>query len=378
MDGAPHGSRQSCASDGTACAGTCDSSRNTPDRCTYKGATTACRTASCANGVATLGAVCQGNGSCAPLQLQSCDPGACDANGILCTGCTVDADCDAGNYCSGGVCVPTIAKGGNCGTAGQCTNSHCVDGVCCDSACTGQCQICDEAGSVGTCTAVSGAPRNGRAACAGSGACGGFCGGTNGLSCTLPNAATSCGVAFCADGFATNTPACNGAGTCFVPAAQSCDPYVCDPKGETCLVSCEADIQCATGLVCVNGSCAQANVVPDAGPDGSVGAGGATAGSTGGSAGTDASANGQGGSVGTGGARTAVDGGVAGRPGQDAGTGSKDAGIINGEDRGSCGCRVPGRGKTENHGAAILAAAAALAALRRRKTSPRRRDMPRV
>src|SRR5204863_4690056 len=82
--GAPRGSRQGCASDGTICGGGCDGIA--ADRCTYKGLGTACRPGACKSGLTDVAAFCQGNGSCAPHQQQSCDPVGCDTAGAQCAG----------------------------------------------------------------------------------------------------------------------------------------------------------------------------------------------------------------------------------------------------------------------------------------------------
>ena len=52
-----------------------------------------------------------------------------------------------------GVCTkkPT---GVACAAAGECMTNLCQQGVCCASACTGTCQSCALAGSLGTCTNV--------------------------------------------------------------------------------------------------------------------------------------------------------------------------------------------------------------------------------
>jgi MYXO-CTERM domain-containing protein len=380
VTGAPRGSRQACASDGTACGGTCDGT--TADRCKYEDLTTPCRAGKCSDGLADLAAFCQGNGSCAPLQQQSCDVDGCDATGTRCNGsCNADADCNQGSYCSAGECVPRLTNGGTCGAPSHCTSGNCVDGVCCDSACTGDCEACDQVDHIGTCTPVKGAPRSGRPGCLGSGACGGFCDGTNNTTCALPGANVSCGVAFCATGVLTTAPACNSAATCLLPPPSSCDPYQCTADGVSCLTSCEVDSDCATGLVCVGGNCTQP--IPDAGvvdagaPDGSMAAGGAIgeggksgaggAGVAGKTGSGGASGSGAGTGATTGGAgKSSVDGGVAG---PDAGTpdSGKSPGHKQGKDDGGCGCRVdPTSGGSS--GPFALALGLALLGIRRRRS----------
>lgn len=60
-----------------------------------------------------------------------------------------------------------------CGDQGECKSGFCVDGVCCNSTCDGQCNACDVAGSAGTCSPVIGAaPHGSRPQCAGNLACG--------------------------------------------------------------------------------------------------------------------------------------------------------------------------------------------------------------
>src|SRR5262245_22393095 len=79
------------------------------------------------------------------------------------------ATCKMNRQCCSGTCVGGSAMGkpsGTCGGAngspcssnGQCVSNHCVGGVCCNTACTGQ---CDGSCSTGTCAPASaGTPCN--------------------------------------------------------------------------------------------------------------------------------------------------------------------------------------------------------------------------
>ena len=85
-----------------------------------------------------------------------------------------------------------------CQTAADCHSGFCTDGVCCDRACTGQCEACNAAGSVGSCTAVTGTPRVGH---------------------------------------------------------PSCGEFLCSEDG--CMTSCQSDAECVSGAVCSLGTCRQ-------------------------------------------------------------------------------------------------------------------------
>src|SRR5262249_50576959 len=222
--GAPHGARTACETDGTACGGACNGARR--DACTFPASAVTCRAPSCVDGGATLAGQCLGDGHCAAKQEQKCAPSTCGAT--ACRGdCHGDGDCDASAFCSGNVCTPKLADGATCGGDAQCASSHCVDGVCCDTGCTDQCAACNVAGHVGTCSASAGAPRGGRAACAGSGACAGQCDGVHASACALPGAATECAAASCHAGAATGAARCDGHGTCATVPSTSCAPYGC-------------------------------------------------------------------------------------------------------------------------------------------------------
>jgi hypothetical protein len=45
-----------------------------------------------------------------------------------------------------------------CTSPSQCSPTFCVDGVCCDEACNGPNESCDQSGMEGTCTAITPAP----------------------------------------------------------------------------------------------------------------------------------------------------------------------------------------------------------------------------
>jgi hypothetical protein len=376
--GSPVGSRQACASDGTICGGVCDGTIG--DRCTYKGAGTSCRPGACKAGLADLPAFCQGNGACAPRQQQSCDPLACDAPGVQCAGpCKTNADCTTNQFCAAGICVAKQANGATCGSPSHCASNHCVDGLCCNTACDGQCASCDQVDHLGTCVAVGGAPRAGRPSCEGGGACGGFCDSKSADACALPGLDAVCGEAFCANAVATRAPTCNGAATCIVPPAASCDPYKCDDDGVACRSSCRDNTDCTTGLVCEmeGGGCVQPTSDgggvprPDAStggaPGSDAGVGVAGTGGSGGSGASTGGAAGTGGSgAGTGGMTSSVDGGIA--PDRDAGPDRRaDAGKADGRDSGGCGCRLGRSGVTGSRALTALSLVSLLALRRRRR-----------
>ena len=47
-----------------------------------------------------------------------------------------------------------LANGASCSSASRCTSANCVDGVCCNAPCDGQCQSCNQAGSPGQCVVI--------------------------------------------------------------------------------------------------------------------------------------------------------------------------------------------------------------------------------
>ena len=248
--GAPHGSRTACSTDSSSCGGACDGTLRT--NCTYP--ITSCREASCegSSNVATLGANCDGQGSCPALQTLSCAPKLCGTT--ACNGdCTLDTDCTDGHFCAAGVCTAKIPAGTSCGADTQCLSGVCVDGVCCETACDGQCQACNEPNQAGTCMTVAGAPRSGRAACAGTGDCQGICDGATATTCAMPDTSKTCAVGSCAAGTATAASACDGAGTCQAGMETSCGAYTCG--ADACKTTCTVVEDCASGYDCVGGAC---------------------------------------------------------------------------------------------------------------------------
>ncbi len=249
VSGPPHGARAACATDGTACGGSCDGTN--ASACSYS--TASCRAASCSAGTATLAASCDGAGSCPTLQTQTCNPFVCGATACL-GNCTSDSNCSAGNWCSAGVCVAKAANGGTCSGDNQCSSNHCVDGYCCNTACAGQCEACDVAALLGTCSPVSGTPHSARTACASdSSVCGGTCDGTDRNACAYPTASTSCRPASCTAGTATVGATCNGSGSCPALQTVTCHPFICGTAA--CLGNCTADTDCVPGNWCSAGVC---------------------------------------------------------------------------------------------------------------------------
>jgi hypothetical protein len=272
-----------------------------------------CATGNCADGYccnsacggscdvcsAALGAT--SNGRCTVAALNSpgsptCAPNRCDGISTVCaTKCTSDANCSANAFCnSNGVCTYKLSPGDTCNRPAECASGFCADGVCCNTACDGECDRCNGPNAKGTCLSspaqTAGDPSCGNYLCSGtSSTCPASC--ANDALCTanaycsagrtcLPRQAegalcsrdTECASGHCADGYCCDA-ACSGScdvcsklrgasrnGACTVlPAGSvgdvSCAPYVCDGQGALCPSTCSANTDCTSSNYCANGTC---------------------------------------------------------------------------------------------------------------------------
>jgi len=246
----------SCAMQQASTCGTtgvCDGT----GKCALYAAGTTCGAPMCdsTSGNFTPPPQCDGAGMCKPLASFNCAPYTCkDATACNAT-CTDPSQCSGSNSCVNNSCG-TLPIGRDCTMDAQCGSGHCVDGVCCNSTCTGQCQACDipdGSGNRGTCTQVSGTPRNGRPACTGAGTtCGGTCS-TSPTACTYPTSATLCSTS-CKSTSTVTEKFCNGAGACGTGVDRVCsNNYSC--LGTTCGSTCTMNNQCQTNYVCAQPNC---------------------------------------------------------------------------------------------------------------------------
>ena len=145
-----------------------------------------------------------------------------------------------------------VPIGGPCAGNGECAAGWCVDGVCCNTQCTGVCQACTGAkkgsGLNGICGTIANAtdPDN---ECTDQGAlsCGttGVCNGAG--ACALYTGGTQCGTPACGAGNLT-TYACNGGGAC-LSTQTSCAPYQC-ASTTACRTNCTLDSHCSANAYC--------------------------------------------------------------------------------------------------------------------------------
>lgn len=210
-----------------------------------------------------------------PVDNNQCTQDLCNAQGTPSNPPTaVNSACSVGanDACDGaGNCKKSLGK--TCAAGGDCVSTRCVDGVCCNTACTTLCEACNVAGSVGTCTAVPKGQDDG--ICTGTTqSCNASndCDDENGVACAANSACLS---NLCVDGVCCNT-SCNGTckacnvvgalGTCSnVPAGlqdsvatsvcigmDQCDGNgVCKrANGGTCTMA----AQCLSGF-CADGYC---------------------------------------------------------------------------------------------------------------------------
>ncbi|MDI3291378.1 hypothetical protein [Polyangium sp. 15x6] len=201
---------------------------------------------------------CSGTGTCAAAGASTnCAPYACVA-GACNTTCAVDGDCAAGNVCVAGVCGKLAPNGAACSSDVWCQSGACVDGVCCNTACTGLCEACTAAkkgaGADGVCGPIaSGTDPENECALEAAGSCGqnGQCNGAG--ACQLHPQGTSCGASAC-QGTVVKGQICDGMGQCMTdPAGKDCAPYVC--SAGSCKNPCTNDNECLSGNICLAGAC---------------------------------------------------------------------------------------------------------------------------
>ncbi|MEZ4219750.1 MAG: hypothetical protein R3B13_02395 [Polyangiaceae bacterium] len=149
--------------------------------------------------------------------------GALTLAAVALGGCSAATDTEPGEGAAGVVETETGALGQACSSDAECESGSCADGVCCTTACDGECQACNLPGQLGICA---------------------------------PHAAGSdpdaeCAAPACFEGMQESF-ACNGAGACDV-SVKSCGAYACGVAA--CNDSCKSDDDCAEGARCSRGAC---------------------------------------------------------------------------------------------------------------------------
>jgi len=192
------------------------------------------------------------------------------ANHLLCSDgacanrCDATKPCEAGYFCNGnGECQATKGLGQSCTLASQCAGgAPCVDGVCCESPCSGSCEACNQPDRPGLCRPLPEGkkPQAGHASCpaAHDSACAAACDGEHGDRCVFPDSNLQCSAAQCtAEGYQA-AGHCDGGGTCSGTLA-SCGKYACD-DAKGCLQGCHSDDECSgEGVHCNDGNCTRCN-----------------------------------------------------------------------------------------------------------------------
>jgi MYXO-CTERM domain-containing protein len=202
---------------------------------------------------------CNGTGSCVDKGTQACNAGYACLAGVCQTQCTSDSMCASGYWCDtvNKVCSIDRKQGQPCARDAACEgNANCVDGVCCDSGCTGTCRSClknrtglasdglcgnilDDADPENECTIDVGYP----ASCKAPGTCDG-----QGACRVYAKVATVAKAPVCSGSTLTQT-SCDGAGN-LDPHETSCYPYKCSSAGNACRASCAADTDCTGDAFC--------------------------------------------------------------------------------------------------------------------------------
>ncbi|MBK9258797.1 MAG: hypothetical protein IPM54_03060 [Polyangiaceae bacterium] len=236
---------------------------NNPYRCDGKGACKALNSVTCNQASDCLSGYCVDNYCCNNICNQTCkacagmltggNNGAC---GFILNATDPQNECPTGECNGAGVCTGggggnNLPNGAGCANGSQCLSSFCVDGVCCNAACTETCKSCNVTGSVGTCTNIPNdqqdsnatTPCNNPYRCDGAGVCKAL----NSVPCTMPS---QCLSGYCVDGFCCNN-ICDG-------LCRSCSSVLNAGADGTCgftKAGSESNDECPNGACNGSGMC---------------------------------------------------------------------------------------------------------------------------
>ncbi|HEY0712949.1 MAG TPA: hypothetical protein VGF45_09770 [Polyangia bacterium] len=178
--------------------------------CELAAANKSCGDSTCNGTQFTAVPRCNGMGKCIASAPTTCPNNFTCKNRVCTTACATNTDCAPGFDCdlSDGKCKVLLASGATCNASlggKDCKSGHCIDGVCCDTACTGTCNACTQAKT---------GQRNGL--------CAPVRAGTDPDEECLAEAPTSCG----------KTGVCDGQSACRVyPDGTSCGTGCCSGGG---------------------------------------------------------------------------------------------------------------------------------------------------
>lgn len=213
-----------------------------------------CDDSTCNDGNPCTDDSCDGVGGCRnqPTAFsRECAPYFCNSMARACARpCDkVAAPCASPFACVSGTCLIPCFSDDVCATVGR----TCVDGFCCDRACNGPCERCNQAKSEGNCViAPEGRPPVGRFCAGEGGECGPRCNGFNGASCDITRAGLPCGLESCTDNNVNKRGRCDGEGACS-SVTEDCAPFACEVSA--CRTSCRFDYDCAPGARCSGDVC---------------------------------------------------------------------------------------------------------------------------
>lgn len=210
---------------------------------------TKCGNAQC-SGNSLVSKLCDGLGFCGSEGSTDCAPYLCQADQCT-TSCAANSQCAMGSVClQNGTCSAPLTNGEACAKDDECSSKHCADGVCCNTACDGQCAVCNDLSSKGTCIGHDGAPVGDRPPCTATDAdCAGTCQAADMSKCAYPGDTKRCSTSTC-DGAVAKPMVCNGQGACEAGPTKNCLPYACDATTKDCKTSCTVNADCATGAEC--------------------------------------------------------------------------------------------------------------------------------